>query len=530
MRYVTPAISATDPYRAVDVGQCADNEVEVMLTEASDREISAEVFASLVRAVVAHLKNGRYQKLLVTRNLIADVLDLVARSATSSAFHAMSLAETLPERISQEPEDEDQLSAARDALIISLSDVSATSEFAENYPLNSIMVKTLCNWLSLPEPSSQLCVCLMLGNLARSDDVCKGMIHELGLHELLIAILEKSDDLQLLHATLGFLKNLALGDENKGTIAGSGILEPLSKMWSSSSRPQLQYAAIRVVRQLVNGSLSNIQRLLMPLGVAENAAADGDSYIAQLLTLFNKTDDLSIKFEISRIVAAVWRCVRSPASIKYFPDIVELILPRLHCMAAGLAKALEAMVTQSRWPVVKSEGWFALALMARSEGSDAIINLLSDVEFSKAVIEVIGSRGAGTTSPVSAVPGIAISITGADTSEVMPGTEKDMETKDGENALVLVSELLKNSVSTLFFSTYPASLLLHHFLPVSPSACISVCWDVTPIITSPSINSAIRNLKSPLPLKTMPFPPLSSQSPSPISNPPSTSPPPKNPN
>lgn len=451
LRYVTPALSATDPYRAVDIGQCADNEVEVLLKEASDREILVEIFASLVRAVVAHLKFDRYQKLLVSRNLVADVLDLVARSVSSSAFEAGSLAEAYPGRTSLEPEDEDQLFAARDALIISLSDVCATSEFAEKYPLNSNMIKKLCTWLSLPEPSSQLCACLMLGNLAQSDDVCKAMVHELGLHELLIAILEKSDDLQLLHATLGFLKNLALGVENKGTIAGSGILEPLSKIWSSSSRPQLQYAAIRVVRQLVNGSLSNIQRLLVPLGVAENATADGDSYIAQLLTLFNTTDDLSIRFEISRIVAAIWRCVRSPASIQYFSDIVELILPRLHCMAAGLAKALEAMVTQSRWPVVKSEGWFALALMARSkEGSDAIVNLLSDVKFSKAVIEVIGSRGAGTTTPVSAVPGNGVSITGADTSEVMPEREKDMETKDGENALVLVSELLKNSVSTLF--------------------------------------------------------------------------------
>lgn len=439
-----------------------------MLKEASDREISVEIFASLVRAVVAHLKDRRYQKLLVTQNLVADVLDLVVRSASSSAFHDTSLAKTDPGRISQEPEDEDQLSATRAALIIGLSDVSATPQFAENYPLDSTMVKTLCLWLSNPEQSSQLCACLMLGNLARSDDVCKEMIHQLGLHELLIAILEKSDDLQLLHATLGFLKNLALGVENKGTIAGSGVLEPLSKIWSTDSRPQLQYAAIRVVRQLVNGSLSNIRRLLMPLEWGGNATADGNSYIAQLLTLFNKTDDLSIRFEISRIVAAIWRCVRSPASVQDSPDIVELILPRLHCMAAGLAKALEAMVIQSRWPVVRSEGWFALALMARSkEGSDAIGDLLGEVELAKALIEVVKSQGAGTTSTVSAVPDSSVTIKGADNSEVRPETEKDMEIKDQENALVLVSELLKNSVSKRYFSSHTASSLLHHFPPVS---------------------------------------------------------------
>lgn len=46
------------------------------------------------------------------------------------------------------------------------------------------------------------------------------------------------------------------------------------------------------------------------------------------------------------------------------------------------------------------------------------MDLLREVEFSKAIIEVIGSREAGTTSPVFAVPGSSISITGADTSKV----------------------------------------------------------------------------------------------------------------
>jgi len=86
--------------------------------------------------------------------LVTDVLDLVARSVSLSTFQDISLVETYPRRISQELENEDQLSAARDALIISLSNVSTTLEFAEKHPLDLTLVKTLYKWLSIPELSS----------------------------------------------------------------------------------------------------------------------------------------------------------------------------------------------------------------------------------------------------------------------------------------------------------------------------------------------------------------------------------------
>lgn len=387
---------------------------------------------------------------MVTQSLIPYALDSIVRSYPSSPFHGTSPEKTYAAEhvyIPREPKDEDQLRVARNELIAILSDVSATPEFAEEYPVDSTMVKNLCVWLSVPEPSIQLCACLMLGNLARSDAICKEMVHQIGLHELLVDILVKGDDLQLLHATLGFLRNLALRVENKGMIAATDVLKPLSRIWSTDLRPQLQYGAVRVVRQLITGSLANIQRLLTPL--AWDEIPNERSYLAQLLALFSRTDDITLKFEISRIIAAIWRCVRSPASTQYFSDIIEGILPRLHSMAADLAKALAAMVTQSRWLVVKSEGWFALALIARSkEGSDAIVDLLREAELSNALIEVIGSKETGINEAISTEPDSAVSITEAGTTELRPEQQKDMETKDRDNALVLVSEVLKNSVSS----------------------------------------------------------------------------------
>ena len=446
---------SADGDHVVDAGQCADNEVEILLKEALNPETGVEEFVSLIRAVVAHLKDYRFQKVMVTQNLVLYALDSIVRSYPSSPFHGTSIEKAYtaePVYILQEPKDEDQLRIAREELITTLSDVSATPEFARKYPMDSAMVKNLCVWLSVPEPSIQLCACLMLGNLAQSDVVCKEMVRQIGLHELLLDVLVKSDDLQLLYASLGFLRNLALRVENKGMIAATDVLKPLSRIWSTDSRPQLQYSAVRVVRQLVNGSLANIQRLVMPLAWGD--VSDESSYLSQLLALFGKTDDVSLKFEISRIVVAIWRCVRSPASTQYFSDIVVVTLPRLHSMAADLAKPLAAMVTQSRWSVVKSEGWFALALMARSkEGGDAIVDLLRDAELSNTLVEVIGSKEAGKIKTMSAEPDTAISITEAKTTELSPGEEKDMAINDRDNALVLLSELLKNSVSAQSSST-----------------------------------------------------------------------------
>jgi hypothetical protein len=53
-----------------------------------------------------------------------------------------------------------------------LSDVSALPLFADTYPLDSGLSKTLKLWLEAPEDRLQACSCVILGNLARSDEIC----------------------------------------------------------------------------------------------------------------------------------------------------------------------------------------------------------------------------------------------------------------------------------------------------------------------------------------------------------------------
>jgi hypothetical protein len=94
----------------------------------------------------------------------------------------------------------------------------------------------------------------MLGNLARSDDICRTMVHDFRIHEPLIAILEDGSDPQALHATMGFLKNLALLTDNKAILGKARLLEVLSRLWALEVMPHIQFASASLARQVISGS------------------------------------------------------------------------------------------------------------------------------------------------------------------------------------------------------------------------------------------------------------------------------------
>lgn len=119
-------------------------------------------------------------------------------------------------------------------------------------------------------------------------------------------------------------------------------------------------------------------------------------------------------------------------------------------MHANVATPLATMVTQSRWPVVRSEGWFAFALMARSpEGSAAINDVLHQVEVFGALVETVtGQSIALSTGSASTAIEEHDDFLTPESARTGRGTEqeREMQRRNRENAMVLINELLKNSV------------------------------------------------------------------------------------
>jgi adenosyl cobinamide kinase/adenosyl cobinamide phosphate guanylyltransferase len=87
------------------------------------------------------------------------------------------------------------------------------------------------------------------------------------------------------------------------------------------------------------------------------------------------------------------------------------------------------MITQTQWPVVRSEGWFALALVATHKlGSDAVVDCLHKTEVTELLKTTLGAEASTQ-------------------EEAKEENDKSQENKDRDNAFILVKELLKNDVS-----------------------------------------------------------------------------------
>jgi len=118
--------------------------------------------------------------------------------------------------------------------------------------------------------------------------------------------------------------------------------------------------------------------------------------------------------------------------------------------------------------MVRSEGWFVFALMARyPEGAQCISDLMHDVAVFQPLVEMLtgksivdykpnlsgspssGSPGQSSASPPttfsSAGPSPGLTFEGHTPESVQPSAQAaELARIDRENALVLVSELLKN--------------------------------------------------------------------------------------
>lgn len=375
-----------------------------------------EHYLALVNSLAKYLETERFREVCISTGIVEGILSVLRRSY-SMGMGASSAKETKA------------LAQLRLKVNQSLAEVSAVSLFAERYPLDSTLAQTLKSWTIANEDQLQICACVMLGNLARSDEVCQVMVQDLKIHEDLISVLNSEARGAVLHSVLGFLKNLAIAGDNRTILAEAGIIPAVSRLWMFETVPQVQFSAATMARLVVISSVGNITRLLAPVSQSPDSPAHEQTYLALLLSLFEKTDSSPIKTEIGRTIASICRTLSPKARDG---DVqAAALLEKVYGMHEGIARPVGTMVTQSQWPVVRSEGWFALALMATNkQGCAAVVDCLRKEE-------VMGLLN----STMSADPA------GEDETEDSSNLQA---TKDRENVFVLVQELLRNEVRFFF--------------------------------------------------------------------------------
>ncbi|KAK5277745.1 hypothetical protein LTR16_009401, partial [Cryomyces antarcticus] len=135
---------------------------------------------------------------------------------------------------------DEKMSAASEGILNCLSDLASTPGFRGEYnighPFLSDLVHVLLSveliapgrW-HLLQPTG---ACLVLGNLAQTDEICIRMVEELQIHKPLVHILGNTSDARLSHAAAGFLKQLARPTENEETLRAAGTVKAVFRQLS----------------------------------------------------------------------------------------------------------------------------------------------------------------------------------------------------------------------------------------------------------------------------------------------------------
>ncbi|KAG6003148.1 hypothetical protein E4U21_002302 [Claviceps maximensis] len=467
--------------------------VRVLLTLADQpaAKENVEDFVSLAAVAAAYLVNEDLQSRLVADNQV---------SLLMSAFHHAHVGLDM-----DAIDDEDlvaQVQQLQSSLLSSLADVSGNDSFALTYPLTHDVPQTLLDWIRGDNLFLQSAACLALGNVSRSDAASIALVEIYRAHEPLVKLVSDADvtDTQLLHAACSFLKNLAIPLVNKPQLKDLLLPQGIPRLYTLDTVPQLQFAAASLTRLLLLNCPVNVWQICTPwekLKTAPSSAssdADKKTSASSIIALFGRSDAEPIQLEAARCVAAICRALHSTPVSNKLPQASnvstesstshssEMETPRAEFYAAhAVQKPLGFLITQDKWPSLKSEAWFVLALMSRSsDGARLVLSLLLDNAAVQASLkrtitggqraeekeeEKVGrqddaveqhqeqQKGQQTSSPSVADSVVPDNFAASDLRLEPQSMDTEQKAKvargDAENALILCTELVKRQGDTL---------------------------------------------------------------------------------
>ncbi|KAH6605954.1 armadillo-type fold domain-containing [Trichoderma cornu-damae] len=451
-----------------EAARASPNTVDTLLTLATSLPSRDDLddFISLVTVAVSYLADDEFQAALIRGPLMQLFL--------STFYHAHTHFDML------KVDDVDtaaSLHKLHSSLLVSLADLTGNDLFASCHPLQSQVAQNFLAWLQGSNLQLQTAACLSLGNLSRSDEVSTSLVQVYFAHAPLMRLLSNQEitDAQLLHSALSFLKNLAIPVQNKPHLGGLLDVACVPRLYSLDASPQVQFAAVSLTRLLVANCPPNVARICAPLSADPASPARERSSVSGIITLYERSDAEPTRLEAARAIAAVCRMLHSGPVAPLLPDweppVVEIDAKspepgneenqrrEYFYSKHDVARVLSFLVSQQKWPTLRSEAWFVFALMCRSkEGSRVIITLLqihgimtdlikavtgretplSEAENGEQAEEASYSPAAPDGQLTSMAEGLGLEPRQAD-----PRQQDNMIRADRENALVMCTELLR---------------------------------------------------------------------------------------
>ncbi|KAH7175815.1 armadillo-type protein [Dactylonectria macrodidyma] len=458
-----------------EVDMASPQTVEVLLRIATSKPAMDDVddFLSLLSTAANYLANETFQ----ANFLSGQHMDLFM----TAFYHAHT--HFGPEQ-EEDPDVASLVKRLCTALLTTVAELTGNDLFATYYPINSSVPQSFLAWLQGANPRLQVAACLGLGNIARSDEMSLALIQDLKVHLPLINTLSNPaiTDTQQLHSTLSFLKNLAIPALNKPLLGDLLEATRIPRILSLDSIPQVQFAAVSLARLLLVNCAPNVRLICAPRNAEPSEQSNEHTSVHDILSLFDRADAEPTKLEAARCIASICRVFHTTPVLPLLPewdpsqdgyasepkeplppagssnDDKESQLRGLFYQKHDFTKALSFLVTQQKWPILRSEAWFVFALMSRSkDGASVIANTLTVAEATDALSRAVTGQGLTANNDeqakqIESAADDATAITndlGLEPQQVDPKQKENMTRIDRENCLVLCTEIVKNSGSVL---------------------------------------------------------------------------------
>jgi hypothetical protein len=290
-------------------------------------------------------------------------------------------------------------------LINSISSLSATDAFAQNFDVRSPVIERLRAKMKYPtdKSPSAVCACVMLGNLAMSDEVCIDMVSIMELHLPLRDMLLFDSHSALLYAALGFLRHLAFPEANRGLLGDAGVIEACHGFVTGKGEdPAVRGEIAALVGKLVTNCPKNIQRVVYArlnegssepseLPGKEEKEGDASTCLEDLVKHsllpgkpLPSTSMKNMVIETGRTIVSILRFLgRANTDTTLDPNAIRARM--FEC--PDIAKPLTKLVRQRFYADARSEGLLGLGLMAQS--SEGAARVIGEVKEDAGLLEAI---------------------------------------------------------------------------------------------------------------------------------------------
>lgn len=249
------------------------------------------------------------------------------------------------------------------------------------------LIDTLCDWLSDVDgdPKQIVCAVLVIGNLARDHIRSVALASRPSLLESMTRQMQcHANDVHIAYAVIRANGNFAIPDKNKRCVASSGILREASIYLDSQhdmKRPV--QAGVLILLKNLTSSVLLPDLALDVLGVVPGTPTN---ILADLIRLWDSSDDATMKLRIARIYAMLLRCIHGvDASDDHLHQLATEcgILPsdlqqgfkqaRKNLQISQVIDALCFLVCHAKNHVVlMNEGLLGLVLLTRSHESNGL--------------------------------------------------------------------------------------------------------------------------------------------------------------